>query len=361
MVILLLDTDQGGGQITLMITVPRTIDLSLILRGIMASAVVVWHTVGYQQTLPDIINIPGRVAVWFFFGISGYVIAHGFFHGRYEYSRAGLVDYTFRRLRRILPLFYLLTALAVLILLLRGSGLPFGLERYPAEFMAIQWVHNYALNGVFWTLGIELQFYLVAPVICWLLLSSSRLTLALSVVALLLLWVWPHLANQWFSTSYDNRTTMGVLQFFVVGILLAKLTTDETVMQRLSARGSIISLAALGAATLCLTSWLYHNDLQSFWRLDGALLTMISIASFLAVHIGIERRRIEPGLASRALMTLGVLAYGLYAWHGLVLMYFPFFQGQFLATYAVSVVLAIVSYVAIEKPALMSGRRFTRF
>ena len=53
-------------------------DLLLVTRGLMAVAVVVWHAEGYQGDFPSLLNVPGRTAVWIFFGISGYVIAYGF-------------------------------------------------------------------------------------------------------------------------------------------------------------------------------------------------------------------------------------------------------------------------------------------
>lgn len=62
-----------------MIKTPKFLDLSLMMRGLMASAVVWWHTAGYSLDLPFLqpFNITGRLAVWVFFGLSGYVIGYG--------------------------------------------------------------------------------------------------------------------------------------------------------------------------------------------------------------------------------------------------------------------------------------------
>jgi peptidoglycan/LPS O-acetylase OafA/YrhL len=49
--------------------------------------------------------------------------------------------------------------------------------------------------------------------------------------------------------------------------------------------------------------------------------------------------------------TLGI-SNGMYAWHGLVLVYFPGFVDAFWLTLAVSTVLAFASYVLVERPSL---------
>ncbi len=82
-----------------LITSPKTVDLSLILRGLFASAVVFWHTIGayHVDVIPAWMNVPGRVSVWVFFGLSGYVIGHGFFSGRYHWWGRGLAVYAEER------------------------------------------------------------------------------------------------------------------------------------------------------------------------------------------------------------------------------------------------------------------------
>lgn len=117
------------------------------------------------------------------------------------------------------------------------------------------------------------------------------------------------------------------------------------------------AFASMGCVFLIGVAWLYHNDLAQFWKLKGAFFTSLSIACLLAAHIGLEQRDIAPGMVTRALMMLGVLAYGLYAWHGLLLKHFSIFEGQFLSTYFVSLALAVMSYLLIEKPAIALGKR----
>ena len=65
------------------INLPRKIDLLLIIRGFLAYAVLVWHFKGYEYPIKELafITIPGRMAVWLFFILSGYLIGFGFSSG----------------------------------------------------------------------------------------------------------------------------------------------------------------------------------------------------------------------------------------------------------------------------------------
>lgn len=81
-------------------------DFLLITRGLLAISVVIWHFSGYQSKIYPLLNLPGRTAVWLFFGISGYVIAYGFIHKRYRLTLPDLKDFYINRLLRIYPLFF---------------------------------------------------------------------------------------------------------------------------------------------------------------------------------------------------------------------------------------------------------------
>lgn len=146
-------------------------DLLLIIRGLAAISVVVWHTVGYDAGLP-LVNIPGRVAIWIFFGISGYVIAYGFLHKRYLLDGPGLKHFYLNRFLRIYPLFLLLSVLGWLTMWLGSGTNPLEWGDLPGQFFGLQFNHAYKLNGLFWTLGLEIQFYAIAPALAMLFLST---------------------------------------------------------------------------------------------------------------------------------------------------------------------------------------------
>lgn len=142
-------------------------DLLLIIRGLAALSVVFWHGGGYLGEYPAWVTIPGRTAVWLFFGISGYVIAFGFVHDKYRISVADLKDFYVNRFLRIYPIFIVLSCLGWITDFVITGRSPISIGEIPSQFLAMQFNQSYILNGVFWTLGIEAQFYIVAPVIVW--------------------------------------------------------------------------------------------------------------------------------------------------------------------------------------------------
>ena len=123
-------------------------DLLLILRGLAALSVIVWHTVGYQNELPSLLNIPGRTAVWLFFGLSGYVIAYGFVHKRYKLTTADLKDFYINRFLRIYPLFLILSLISYVTSLIINGHPPIALADLPAQLLAFQFNHSYVLSGL---------------------------------------------------------------------------------------------------------------------------------------------------------------------------------------------------------------------
>lgn len=125
------------------IDTPATVDLSLILRGVFASSVVFWHVLGWrlEGEVWAGLNLPGRASVWMFFGLSGYVIGHGFLSGRYAFDRAGVLAFYRRRAARILPLFWLTSALALIAAAVGLVSFELTLPNVLAALFMLQWAH----------------------------------------------------------------------------------------------------------------------------------------------------------------------------------------------------------------------------
>jgi peptidoglycan/LPS O-acetylase OafA/YrhL len=115
-------------------------DLLLVIRGLAAISVVIWHTVGFEAGYP-LVNIPGRTTVWVFFGISGYVIAYGFLHGRYLLDGPGLKHFYLNRFLRIYPLFALLSVLGWLTMWAGSGTSPIEWADLPGQLFGLQFNH----------------------------------------------------------------------------------------------------------------------------------------------------------------------------------------------------------------------------
>jgi len=327
-------------------------DLLLIIRGLAALSVVVWHTAGYHGTFPPVINIPGRTAVWLFFGMSGYVIAHGFIHKRYAMTLDDLRDFYTNRFLRIYPLFIALSALGwITELLLTGSN-PLTLRDLPSQLMALQFNQNYILNSVFWTLGIEIQFYLLAPLLVMPILRSTGRQQLLLVVSIYIAMVfWNYYAVKYFGWSYDGRNIISNLPHFFIGIATCQIVS----VLKPSVLRLVVSTTS-ACVLLSYTSWLYHRQPYQFWSVKGMLLVDLIILMFILAHASCEPGRFKTHPVYIVFAFLGTLSYGIYAWHSYLLKYIPLLSDQPLALIIVSIVVAYTSYRLIESPALKLKR-----
>lgn len=331
-------------------------DLLLIIRGLAALSVVVWHAVGYHNTFPPMINIPGRTAVWLFFGLSGYVIAHGFIHKRYALTLGDLRDFYTNRFLRIYPLFLTLSALGWITELLFIGSNPLSLKDLPAQLIAFQFDQSYVLNGVFWTLGIEIQFYLLAPLIVLPILRSTDKQQLLVVCSIYIAMVyWNYYAVKQFGWSYDGRNVISNLPHFFIGMATCQIvSTLKPSTLRLSI--SIVSACIL----LGFANWLYNRHQEQYWSIIGILLVDLIIFLFILAHVSCERDRFKTHPAYTVLAFLGTLSYGIYAWHSYLMKYIPQMSDHVIALIAASIVMAYMSYRFIESPALKMKRRHSR-
>jgi len=213
------------------------------LRGYMAWCVVASHAVGLTQTGADLPHFllyftNGENAVNEFIILSGFVIAHLIVTQAEPYR-----PYIVRRGFRIIPIYcvcVLISALAppVKFAVAAVLGLPQP-EAMAAELAAIAsnfwqhvWLHATLLHGVVpddvlphsstaflgpaWSLSLEWQFYLIAPLILWL-LRKSIAAQALTTAALLAAF-FVFTSGEFGEWKYPSMLFLSI-HFFLVGIL----------------------------------------------------------------------------------------------------------------------------------------------
>ncbi|HQU87045.1 acyltransferase family protein [Denitromonas sp.] len=324
-------------------------DLLLIVRGIAALSVVLWHAGGYLGPYPAWMNIPGRTAVWLFFGISGYVIAYGFVHGRYKVNASDLVDFYVNRSLRIYPIFLTLTLLGWTTETIRAGSSPLSLGDIPSQFLAIQFDQDYMLNGVFWTLGIELHFYLLAPLLAIPLLSERRARyLWIPVCLYSASIIWSIYAFKKLGWSFDGRNIVACLPHFLAGMIACRMTA-HTRSNNSRFRWAFASAIAL----IVTTNLLYHLYPKYFWSPIGVVLTDVAIVSLVIAHASWAGGK---STAVAVLTMLGTLSYGLYAWHGYWMKTLPDLVNHVVVLAGLSLFSAYVTYRCVEIPALRLKR-----
>jgi peptidoglycan/LPS O-acetylase OafA/YrhL len=209
------------------------------------------------------------------------------------------------------------------------------------------------INVVAWSLEIEIQFYILAPLFAGVFFIRSarcRRTLILACMAAAafaqLRWIVPD--------SRADLSLLGFVQFFLAGILLTDIyVTDWTQQPQPHVFGDVLGLAALLAIVLVA----YENSLPAL------LLPPLIFLLYAAVFRGRVLRRVA---CWSPVVTVGGMCYTIYLWHYGVLAataraaHSLSWPGSYAATLAVQLVLtgaavlavSVVLFVAIERPCM---------
>jgi peptidoglycan/LPS O-acetylase OafA/YrhL len=315
------------------------------LRAIAVAAVIAFHF-GWLRN--------GYLGVDVFFVVSGYLIT-GLVLAEMNQGRFSITDFYLRRIRRIVPLALLVTLVALLTGVL--VMLPDDLKNLASSAVATNLFANNLLQiataGDYWdlvneykplmhtwSLGVEEQFYLTYPFLLLLLGRRPRLLMAALILlagasVALHLWGWAPAAQRFYSLPYR-------LYELAIGGLVAAALNKRLVDHPWSP-------LALGLLILLLGS--------SVKMLPRSLLVPLTVTcTALVIASANERRRWSAMLENRILVGIGLISFGLYMWHQVVLAFARYFVfpelhlPQLLLVLALTIALSVLSYYLVERP-----------
>jgi peptidoglycan/LPS O-acetylase OafA/YrhL len=330
------------------------------LRAVAALAVLVFHVLVFTAFDGPLARFAfaGHLGVFLFFALTGYLLYMPFARAAYAGGRrVDLGRYARNRVLRILPLYYAALAILLIVGHSGGSGeqwLKFG--TLTQSFFA-DTVRNH-VDGPMWSLAVELQFYALLPLLAWALVRArtrQAAAVAVAVLGLVSVVVWERKVYGMGIGADRWRYSLPATFFeFTPGMLLALLQLE--IESRRSVRLPS-STVLIGAAIAC---WVA----AAYWVKGGALVA--ALASFLllaAIVLPAEDGPLARVLDLRALSIVGVASYSLYLWHFPVLEAIQKradlgFAGLLALGLLVCVSIALVSYVAIERPFLGLRRRW---
>lgn len=262
---------------------------------------------------------------WFFV-LSGFLLAAGLWHQ--PINTASTLHFWQRRVVRIYPGAWV--HLWVLMLSLYGLGF---LTAIPWGQLAINmtlWVvpmpfGAQRLNDVFWTLPLELCFYLSLPFWIWLQRKIGTVPVVLWALAITLVWrfgvIWAHEnGHDGPGLGYVRYSYPGILFVFMAGFAINHFTQNNT--PTLSDRQRWLMLAVVWMAYYLWLKVLVNRRgevpntdwLLTLWELGAAALIAVLLALMLRPLKGLG------WLASKPLVWLGEISFGIYLWH------FPIFR-----------------------------------
>ncbi|MDF5690824.1 acyltransferase family protein [Aquirufa aurantiipilula] len=330
------------------------VDLLLIVRGLLAVSVLVWHMEGYKETMPHFLNIPGRTAVWIFFGISGYVMGYGFFKKKYLFDKSSLISFYKARFFRIYPLFLGISLISASLIYYDTNIFPITWSNIWKELFMFQFNHEYHLSGVFWTLGIEVQYYLIAPLMAYIIEQILGNRAVLIGIAYLGLVAIVPLSTFFFKIDLDNRNLLGNLSHFFSGMVACKWVIDEKMKLPFKQGVSVVILL------LFASNYLYHVK-QVYYYLIGHVFIDIIILFLILLHqIVIEWNLNDRFKIIGFLIKTGTISYGIYAWHPLILKYIPKDFNSLLVVFLATWVISYVSFTFLEDKIIQWNKNYEK-
>lgn len=369
------------------------------LRALAALSIVLFHALHQAkfQSAP-VGHILGNIfwylptGVHLFFVLSGFLLflpfARAMLLGR---PLPGTVQFYQRRALRILPAY--LVALSVLVWLSAADhAIPLAGWAVLTHLLMIHDMFpafNREFGGPFWTLAVEVQFYLLLPVLAAALawtMRSSRSTrrlisgiLILVALALAVRGVDIAITSSLAANTSDGfarmfvLVTMGMqgkyLEVFLMGMLAAVVYivsvefdgVSHAIRWRLAWMAACVSLAVCIVAVLNVR---YCGPIFAPgqpWGIGELVYPLVVGVGYATLLLAVlwSRRVIRWPFETRPMRFVGHISYSLYLWHNpAILATIPFFAGMpIIGRVLGAFIVAYVSYQLIERPFLRRRRR----
>jgi peptidoglycan/LPS O-acetylase OafA/YrhL len=309
------------------------------VRGLAILMVLLFHFIG--QMLPTnsvehaIVAVTkyGGLGVSLFFVLSGFLITGILYDARNDpyYFR----NFYMRRVLRIFPLYYGVLGLvffaAPLIPLLRGPTLDYLVDRQAWAWLYgvnvylakhEEWSFSY-LNH-FWSLSVEEHFYLVWPLVVFLLAHRPRALIALSLATSLSAML-GRLVGLLSGLSWSTTVVLTPFQMdgLALGAFLAVTVRQPGGLEWLvrALPRTVVIVSGLLMVTYIWTRLVSRQEVELVGTLRAPLLLILLACLLVWALMAPKQSAISRFFHSRSMVFLGTYSYGLYVYHHFISWY----------------------------------------
>ncbi len=333
---------------------------SVVLYHILAQLMVKsGHPVAVQARYNWVITAVGNGdrGVRLFFVISGFVLGLGFARQHLQGGRpVNLKKYFLRRVTRLEPPYiFNLVFCALTAFVYYHQKLRYML---PHLLASVFYLHNLTyhtpswINAVTWSLEVEIQFYILAPLISLLFLVRQP-WMRRTVFLLLIGSIGAIQMGCRVGATFAALTIVFYIQYFLAGLLLTDLYLTESSRFENHWLWDVVSVCGWPFIFLVSRSFLWYH----------AILPLLILPLYIAAFKGILFRKFFSNIW---IATIGGMCYSIYLWHFFVIgVFFKLtrhaivFQ-DFLTNLAMQIVLlgvpiatvSLLAFVLIERPCM---------
>jgi peptidoglycan/LPS O-acetylase OafA/YrhL len=354
------------------------------LRGVAVLLVILFHYINNQLAPLDVSTL-GRseralmkVTYFGWCGVDLFFVLSGFLIGRILMANRGSENYFkafyVRRFLRIIPVYYLLLIIFMLFRLTSIYDVNANIFHKPIPIgYYFAFVQNYFIGHLnhfgpealtpTWSLAVEEQFYLLIPLIVYLVRPRYLIYVVLFMIAL------APISRSFASNWYQEYTYLiNRIDSPAFGFLLAWLLNKEACQDFIKVHIRLIQWGSL---------FVFIFSAVLYVKMDVGVFNHTIIAAnftlLLLIVLFTEDSWIGKMLSNRILMVVGVLSYFLYLFHQIIngLLHHiilrqpvPVLVGYesilvTLGAMALTFVLAVVSYRYIEKPLIKYSHSYS--
>jgi peptidoglycan/LPS O-acetylase OafA/YrhL len=287
------------------------------LRGLAIFAVIIYHN------FPEGENLFGWLGVDLFFVLSGFLITQILLLS-VDADRPGqyISKFLARRILRIFPLYYLTLLIFLYLLPAIHIGIKDSIDYIENRWAFLLFVQNWYLIiafpkhssylNHFWSLAVEEQFYLIWPIIIYLVRNNKtliKLIITLIITLFIIrITVWYIPISQF---NYTNFYTFTRIDGLLVGSLLGIMIANNDVV--LENKKGVIALVL---AILNFLFYYFNNKFSIPYLAFVGYITFSSLFAILVYEIiQPNRAKFWSLIDNLPLRFLGKISYGLYIMH----------------------------------------------